>query len=793
MYGDSVFVNGAAVSKRDLPFSHGIIQVVESVLEVPVGDLQAVVVSSGHSYSRVNTLLTVTQLVDAGTYTLLAPPDSAITSKGYSWPRLLMTRALGRDLLARHTLRGAWYTEGLLLRRTISTLAGTSVTFRKDLDGTISANGVPLRSYNLTAVNGVLHLTADVIPEYDLGTDPTTIPNPLLGQTEVPPLASFTFPGDKVPDVSAISGLYDTPDRDPYQDFIPSSATSLVKQPGVGVSERAPGVPESQLPPVPSFHEYIESFRFSSVPPTENNIHTVHSEDDHTTQGGEPSLDPKHDSLQGSETTELHRPGSVSPYEDTGSQIVQPPGQSLLDTSRASEGEQEDETTASGGDASSQTGGDEAITTTRDSTSIANTLHTENTFHDVNEEGNTVVPVTAVSENTHSHLPAGEGSPPQLSQGKRRNCSTIVRFGVTYTAIGDDGRVNTQDHTSSTAQRPAALPPGGGTPGSFGGPTIYPGEGRVNPGVPQHLIPPVPLVPEGAVLWSPAGLVTEEERARLDVLDLLQRLNLTKFAELIDLAGLTYTLSLKGPWTVFAPTNDAITALPEDALQQIVSHRRFLRRLVSYHLAPGRFTSSSYFTPGTKLPTLHAGHILVLNYYTDGPAAWGNLGCELQRWVAGGSIITDLDEGATNGVVHVVDRFLYAPYGDLAATLALSPILTTFRQLLTADIILLNYLSGPGPFTVFVPSDDALQNVTFPQDLLVRRGWMLSHVVLGTWYTAGFSNIWPLVSNSNDTITTFITPDQDQVTANGAEIIYADITISDGVIHVLKSPLFTPT
>lgn len=70
-----------------------------------------------------------------GTYTLLAPPDSAITSKGYTWPRLLMDRAKGRDLMRRHTIPGALYTEGLLQRRTVRTLAGTSVTFRRDMDG----------------------------------------------------------------------------------------------------------------------------------------------------------------------------------------------------------------------------------------------------------------------------------------------------------------------------------------------------------------------------------------------------------------------------------------------------------------------------------------------------------------------------------------------------------------------------------------------------------------------------------------------------------------------------------
>lgn len=313
--------------------------------------------------------------------------------------------------------------------------------------GTVSANGVPLRSYNLTAVNGVLHLTADVIPEYDLGTDPTTISNPLLGQTEAPQLARVSFFGDKVADVPAISGLYETPDRDPFLDFIPSPETGSVEQPGGvdGASDRAPGDPESQLPPVPSFHEYIESFRLSSVPPAENNIHTVHPGDDRATQEGKPSTDLK----QGSKSPELHHPGGTSPHEATRSQTVQPLSQGLFSflemLDKTSEGEREDQTSTSDQDVSPQTVGDDSITTTGDSTSVTEALQTESIYQGVNEEGNIVSAVNAVRNDGFSHLPAGERPLPQHSHGDRRNCSSTAHFDVTYTAVSNDRRrVSTQ-------------------------------------------------------------------------------------------------------------------------------------------------------------------------------------------------------------------------------------------------------------------------------------------------------------------------------------------------------------
>lgn len=57
-------------------------------------------------------------------------------------------------------------------------------------------------------------------------------------------------------------------------------------------------------------------------------------------------------------------------------------------------------------------------------------------------------------------------------------------------------------------------------------------------------------------------------------------------------------------------------------------------------------------------------------------------------------MVTALDQRASNGVVHVLDRVLYPPYGDLPATLALSPILTEFTRLLTQRPDLLRLLSG---------------------------------------------------------------------------------------------------
>nr|XP_045606194.1 uncharacterized protein LOC123763205 [Procambarus clarkii] len=747
VYGSSVFVNGAAVSRGDLPFTHGTIQVVETVLEVPLGQVQTVLVGSGHSYSRVNTLLSVTDLIQSGTYTLVAPPDSAITSKGYSWPGLLMNRAQGRDLLARHTFRGAWYSEGLLQKRTLVTLAGTSVTFRRDVDGTISANGIPLRSWNLTATNGVVHLAADVIPESDLGSDPTTISYPFLSHTEAPIFPSFKLKLDSVPGVPSLSGLYETPDSDPFLGFIPSPETISKAPPGKQTNQ------ESSLPYVPSFQEYMESLGFASAPPAENNIY--------------------------------------APNDQTGMEEQSSPELNMHLGSKQSSGASQSLQTV--GSDSWQSSNNQAIDT-RNSDLITFLGLLDNTYEQHSkDDSHSAIGESMPFHNNASRRPQPPTTTTPQKQGINEDRNDVFKNTTDYTTLhlSQTNGLNFSKTgneiilTSDNDNKPIDIVQV--SDAAFGhpsGPQTTTESPETSPDTSgTKTSTPVLVVPEGSPVWSPTEAATKEEKVQLDVLGLLERLNLTRFLDLVDRAGLKLTLSLDGPWTVFAPSDAAISSIPSSTFQQIVASRRFLRRLVSYHLVPGRFTSGASFRPGVHLPTLHAGHTLRLNYYIEG---------QLARWVVGGSVITDLDEVALNGVIHVVDRLLYAPYGDLSTTISLAPALTSFANLVNEDPLLLRYLSGLGPYTVFVPSDHGFGNLSLPEDPLARREWVMSHVVEGAWFTAGFSNIWPLISNTNHSLTTILI-NQDKATVNGVNIIYADITASNGVIHVLESPLFTPT
>jgi uncharacterized surface protein with fasciclin (FAS1) repeats len=110
----------------------------------------------------------------------------------------------------------------------------------------------------------------------------------------------------------------------------------------------------------------------------------------------------------------------------------------------------------------------------------------------------------------------------------------------------------------------------------------------------------------------------------------------------VDAAGLEPTLSNQGPFTVFAPTDEAFAQLPEGALDSLLGDRTKLTEVLTYHVVPGRVTASE--AAGlSSAPTVHGDELPIT---TDGGIH-----------VAGAGIVsTDIE--ASNGIIHVIDRVL---------------------------------------------------------------------------------------------------------------------------------------
>ncbi|HXF61079.1 MAG TPA: fasciclin domain-containing protein, partial [Caldilineaceae bacterium] len=127
----------------------------------------------------------------------------------------------------------------------------------------------------------------------------------------------------------------------------------------------------------------------------------------------------------------------------------------------------------------------------------------------------------------------------------------------------------------------------------------------------------------------------------------------------IQAAGLAEALRSEGPFTVFAPTNDAFAALPEGTLDELLADPAGrLSQILLYHVVSGEVLAGD-MTDGLAVDTLQGGSV---TFAVDGD----------QIMVNDANIIA-ADVEATNGVIHVIDRVLTPEEVEIAAEATPAP------------------------------------------------------------------------------------------------------------------------
>ena len=124
----------------------------------------------------------------------------------------------------------------------------------------------------------------------------------------------------------------------------------------------------------------------------------------------------------------------------------------------------------------------------------------------------------------------------------------------------------------------------------------------------------------------------------------------TTLVAAVKAAGLVDTLSSKGPFTVFAPTNAAFGKLPAGTVETLVKpeSKATLTKILTYHVVAGKMDAAS-LTDGKKLKTVEGEELSVK--LKDGKV-----------WIVdakgGTSMVTIANVNQSNGVIHVVDTVL---------------------------------------------------------------------------------------------------------------------------------------
>jgi uncharacterized surface protein with fasciclin (FAS1) repeats len=249
-------------------------------------------------------------------------------------------------------------------------------------------------------------------------------------------------------------------------------------------------------------------------------------------------------------------------------------------------------------------------------------------------------------------------------------------------------------------------------------------------------------------------------------------------ATAVNAAGLSMTLGGSDAYTVFAPTNAAIAALG-DAVPALLANPAKLADVILHHATAGKH----YADHVVMMTSAEMANGLTLPITVDGDSV-----------KIGDAKIVTTDIYARNGVIHVIDAVLVPP-PTIVDVAAADPRFSTLVTALNAAELTAT-LDGPGPFTVFAPTNDAFGQISsiFLDNLLRDKDALtdvlLFHVVDGNSLASDVvSKVY--LTMKNGAIAPISTA-SGAATIAGALISTTDIKVRNGVIHVIDKVIMPP-
>jgi len=294
-----------------------------------------------------------------------------------------------------------------------------------------------------------------------------------------------------------------------------------------------------------------------------------------------------------------------------------------------------------------------------------------------------------------------------------------------------------------------------------------------------------------SVLLPPAEEepMAEAETPTLDIVDTaVADGRFTTLVTAVQKAELADDLKSGGPYTVFAPTDDAFAALPEGTLDAVLADFDTLNNVILYHLVPGKVHAEEVVNM-TSLGTM-LGQPLSVVVSDDGTVTVNDAQI----------VITDI--AATNGLIHVIDAVLVpeAPAEAEVADIVDTAVADGRFSTLVAAVQqagLVEVLKGVGPFTVFAPTDDAFAKLpegtvaALLEDIPTLTKILTYHVADGTLMSGDVVKLESISTLASAPLT--VTVDGDKVMINDSQVIITDVETSNGVIHVIDAVLLPPS
>jgi uncharacterized surface protein with fasciclin (FAS1) repeats len=256
-------------------------------------------------------------------------------------------------------------------------------------------------------------------------------------------------------------------------------------------------------------------------------------------------------------------------------------------------------------------------------------------------------------------------------------------------------------------------------------------------------------------------------------------------AAALEKAGLVGTLQGKGPFTVFAPTDEAFAKLPEGTVAELLKpeNKAKLVAILTYHVVPGTLMAADVVT-STGAVTLNGQRFAIKASESGVMVRDAN--------------VVKTDILCNNGVIHVIDRVILPETRTIPEVAAAAG---SFKTLLAAVKAagLAETLMGKGPFTVFAPTDEAfgklpagtLAELLKPENKAKLVEILNYHVVPGRVYgTAALEAGMAKTLQGGELLITATTAG---ATVGNAKLVATDIDASNGVIHVIDTVLLPTT
>lgn len=267
----------------------------------------------------------------------------------------------------------------------------------------------------------------------------------------------------------------------------------------------------------------------------------------------------------------------------------------------------------------------------------------------------------------------------------------------------------------------------------------------------------------------------------------------TTLVAAVQAAELEDALRGDGPFTVFAPTDEAFDNLPEGLVAQLLEPRNLekLQELLLYHVVAGEIYSDDLRR--FQFTETLSGDYLWIRKLWRGIVKVNN------------ARVTTADIGASNGVIHVINKVLIprgfelepedpAPTMDIVDTAIEAGAFNTLVAAAQAAE-LVDALRGDGPLTVFAPTDEAFAKL--PQELVAAlllpenqaklQELLLYHVVSGQVLSGDlqFYQMVETLQGSDVRIVKWFA----NVWVNWSRVTTADVLATNGVIHVIDRVL----